>query len=102
MKKSVLVAAGLLTAGLFAASAVSAAPLGGIAPGSSAVETDLVQKVHGSHRACESGPAGWHYHSRFRDRRIACRPTSPGRLWIWRSEGGRVGWWHRNEKRWHN
>ena len=101
MKKSILVAAGLLSTGLLA-TAASAAPLGGIG-GSAAPATESgIVLIHGSHRVCERGPAGWHYHSRIRDRRISCRPPSPGRLWIWRSEGGKTGWWHRNERRWHD
>ncbi len=102
MKMSVIAAAGLLASGLFAASAASAAPLGGIAAGGNTANSGLVQQIHGTHRVCERGPAGWHYHTRLTHRRIACRPASPGRLWIWRSEGGRHGWWHRHERRWHD
>ncbi len=102
MKKSLLIAAGMIGAGVFAATAANAAPLGGIGGATAPAADSGIVLVHGSHRACSVGPAGWHYHSRFRDRRIACRPPSPGRLFIWRSEGGRQGWWHRNERRWHN
>ena len=102
MKRSVLAAAGLLASGFIATSAASAAPLGGIASGGNTVDSSLVLQIHGTHRVCERGPAGWHYHTRFTHRRVACRSPSPGRLWIWRSEGGRTGWWHPRERRWHD
>ena len=101
MKKSLLIAAGLLASGLLVSTA-GAAPLGGLGTSSPSTDSGLVQKVDGSHRACTRDSRGWHYHSRFRDRRISCRPRSPGRLWMWHTEGGRSGWWHRNEKRWHD
>jgi hypothetical protein len=100
MKKSLLVAAGLLASGLLASTA-GAAPLGGLGTSGASTDSGLVQKVTGTHRACAHDSRGWHYHSRFIHRRISCRPARPGALWIWRSEGGRVGWWHPRERRWH-
>ena len=103
MKKAILVAAGLLSTGLLA-TAASAAPLGGIGGTTGPSDSGIVQKIHdgNTHRACLLGPGGWHYHTRFTHRRVSCRPVSPGKLWIWRSEGGKTGWWHRNERRWHD
>ena len=100
MKNAMLGAAGLATAGLLAVSTASAAPLGGVAGGGAVADTSLVEKVHDFHRACVLGPRGWHYHSRLYGR-VVCRPPIPGRYWIWRSEGGRTGWWHPRERRWY-
>jgi hypothetical protein len=36
------------------------------------------------------------------DRRNGCRPVRPGRDWGWHTEGGRSGWWHRRDHRWHS
>lgn len=98
MKRTLLATAVLAGAGALA-TAASAAP--GLAPAGLAVDNELLQKTHDSHRACVWGPAAWHYHSRFRGR-VACRPVSPGRVWTWRSEGPIVGWWHPHERRWHH
>ena len=100
MKKTLLIAAGVLATG-FAVSTASAAPLGSLT-----VTTDtapLVELVHNGnvHRACELGQRGWHYHNRLGDR-FDCRPRRPGfRYWEWRTEGGRSGWWHSRERRWY-
>ena len=59
-----------------------------------------IQTVHYSHRSCQRGPAGWHYH--FHGERIACDPRPSGREWGWRHREGRWGWWHERERRWHN
>lgn len=80
------------------ATAASAAPGAGLGskPG---VASGLIQ-VHGVHRSCELGRAGWHRTPR-PGLRVACRPPRPrGAFWMWRSEGPRHGWYHRNEKRW--
>lgn len=101
MHKSLLAAVGLIGAAMITTTA-SAAPLGGLAAGASA-DAGIVHQIHDGnvHRSCQRGPGGWHYHSRWRGR-VACRPVSPGKLWIWRSEGSRVGWWHPRERRWHD
>lgn len=55
------------------ASAVAAAPVGQAStPGTP--PTDVVT-VHGVHRTCQLGPAGWHRHNRFGDR-IPCQRWS--------------------------
>jgi hypothetical protein len=36
----------------------------------------LVHKVHGCHRSCELGPAGWHRHAGPYCARIACVPRA--------------------------
>ncbi len=99
MKIIATVAGGLLATGLFA-SAAGAAPLGNFSKDAAPSADPLVQLVHNVHRACSVGPNGWHFHTR-RGVRVACRPVRPGRYWTWRSEGGRNGWWHSRERRWH-
>lgn len=100
MRPKAIMAGGLfvLLAGVGSA---QAAPAGGmLKPLSGATEVGIV-KVHGVHRSCELGPRGWH-RSLPSGRRVECRPARPkGWFWIWRSEGGRHGWYHRKEKRWH-
>jgi hypothetical protein len=103
MKKSLVIAAGLLASGLFAATA-SAAPLGGLGSNGAVDDAGLVQMVHdgNTHRVCERSARGWHYHNRSGGY-VSCRPRRPGLLyWTWRNEGGRSGWWHRRDRRWHD
>ena len=68
----ILAAAGLLAA---TASMVSAAPanVGQVPDGLS----NGVVQVHGSHRSCQRGPAGWHRHNRYGERRL-CREWHGG------------------------
>jgi hypothetical protein len=70
--------------------AVLALGLGGAALAAPAIGTatspgdaSLVQKVHGCHRSCELGPAGWHRHGAY-CRRIACVPRAvyPNRCFV--------------------
>ena len=50
---------------------------------------------------CVRDERGWH-HMRG-DRRVSCRPARPhGREWNWHNDGGRYGWWHRRDRRWHD
>ena len=50
---------------------------------------------------CTRDDRGWRYMRG--DRRVTCRPARPrGAEWIWRSEGGRSGWWHRRDNRWND
>ena len=49
---------------MFGATAANAAPLSPVAPEA----TSGVELVHGDHRSCRSGPAGWHRHTRGGDR----------------------------------
>jgi hypothetical protein len=53
---------------------------------------------------CRRDDRGWHYMRG--ERRVTCRPERPSegaaRLWGWRCEGPRCGWWHQNERRWHD
>ena len=84
---------------MIAPAAAQAAPGAGLGTVPAATDSALV-KVHGVHRSCERGGAGWHRSPR-PGVRIVCRPARPrGNFWIWRSEGPRHGWWHRHEKRW--
>ena len=52
---------------------------------------------------CRRDERGWH---RMRgERRENCRPTRPaesGKMWGWKCEGPRCGWWHSKERRWHD
>lgn len=49
---------------IFAMGSLNATPLTGSAKGlaSGATVADIIQRVHGCHRACARGPAGWHRH----------------------------------------
>jgi hypothetical protein len=53
---------------------------------------------------CRRDERGWHYLRG--ERRVTCRPARPteggAHLWGWRCEGPRCGWWHQNERRWHD
>jgi hypothetical protein len=60
----------------------------------------LVEKVHGCHRLCRLGPAGWHYHAGLRCVRIPCG-VFPGGPWIWRCGDGVCGWWHPSRRVWY-
>lgn len=57
-----------------------------------------VEQIHGDHRSCQLGRAGWHYH--YHGRRIVCDPRPSGPYWGWRFREGRWGWWHDRERRW--
>jgi len=63
-------------------------------------EPGLIERVHGCHRACVLGGAGWHYHAGPACLRVACGP-SPGGPWVWTCRAGRCGWWHPRYRRWH-
>ena len=82
---------------LIVASSVSTAafamPVGRAQP----AEGALVSKV--ATYECVRDERGWHYMRG--PRRVTCRPVRPkGTFWMWRCEGPRCGWWHRNEHRW--
>lgn len=98
MKASLFAAA--LFSGVLLAAPVGAAPAGMAKDVGAAAPTAEIELVHGNHRSCERGPAGWHYHNRFGDR-IACVPRPRGLFFTWRCEGERCGWWHRTYRRWH-
>lgn len=95
MKLNIIAAAAFAVIGLSAGTA-SAAPLG--TPSNPAADSTLIEKVHGYHRSCQLGRRGWHYHPR-RAARVGCHPRPTG--YIWRSYGGRVGWWHPRRRAWH-
>ncbi|MFN3867763.1 MAG: hypothetical protein ACK4MF_01710 [Hyphomicrobiaceae bacterium] len=98
MKVSTLGAIATVTLALSAGSA-SAAGIGG---GFGALQgaSNSIIEVHGVHRSCELGPAGWHRSPR-PGVRIACRPPRPrGAHWIWRHDGPKFGWYHSRERRW--
>lgn len=70
----ILAVAGLMTISGLA----SAAPLtSAVAPVDVAGQS-LIEKVHGDHRACEEGRAGWHRHDRYGER-IPCERPHYGR-----------------------
>jgi hypothetical protein len=100
MKATSVLAGLILSLGLGLGSA-SALPAGGagspVLPGAT---DSLVQKVHGCHRSCQLGPAGWHYHVGPRCRRVVCG-VFPGGPWIWWCDRGRCGWWHPHHRRWY-
>lgn len=85
-------------AALAFAAPAAAAPAGGITLGGQQT-APAVELVHGNHRDCRLGPGGrWHYHWRGEWHACGRRPSGP---WIWHFEGGRWGWWHPRERRWH-
>ena len=93
--KTVLTASAIAILAGFAGSA-SASPLGG--------SLDRLQGENLTTRVvtyvCIRDDSGWH-HMRGA-RRITCRPARPrGAFWGWRCEGPRCGWWHRDNRRWH-
>jgi hypothetical protein len=93
-----------LCAATFATCAMAAlASSAGAAPamnnGQAVLDESLLTPV--ARYVCTRDDRGWHYMRG--DRRIVCRPARPrGSYWIWRSEGGRTGWWHRRENRWYD
>lgn len=97
MKFSTIAILGATTLAISASTALAAPGAGlGSQPGAA---SNIIQ-VHGVHRTCQLGPAGWHRNPR-RGVRIACRPSRPrGAYWMWHSEGPRHGWYNRREKRW--
>ena len=79
-------------------SAANAAPAGALTQPQNVEK--LAEATHGRHSTCQLGPGGWHRTPQ-RGVRIACRPPRPvGSYWIWRSFGGRDGWYHSRERRW--
>jgi hypothetical protein len=100
MKKSLIIAAGLLAAALSSTSA-SAAPLGGIVSGATPEDSLVVQVHNGFHSSCQLGQRGWHYNTP-RSGRVECRPRRPvGFGWSWREDSGRRGWYSERQRRWH-
>jgi hypothetical protein len=80
---------------VFSCAPVGAAPLTNNAPQTETIATTVATFV------CSRDDRGWHYMRG--SRRVTCRPAHPGgRFWAWRCEGPRCGWWHRNERRWHD
>lgn len=87
---------GALLAGGCLATTASAAPLGARSP---VEDQALISKV--ATYVCTRDDRGWHYMRG--NRRMVCRPARPrGAFWGWKCEGPRCGWWHRNERRWHD
>lgn len=72
LSRSIL--AGAAAALALSATAATAGPIGPIGAPSTADSESLVIQVHGGHRSCELGPAGWHRHNRFGER-ITCGPA---------------------------
>ena len=93
------------TAGAFAVCAITALATSANAISLPAVVTNatvdqsLVRTVASIN--CTRDDRGWRYMRG--ERRVTCRPSrSSGAYWGWRSEGGRSGWWHRRDNRWHD
>lgn len=98
MKLSTIGAVATVMLALSAASASAAGPGSGL--GGLRGTIDGIIKVHGVHRSCELGAAGWHRSPR-PGVRIACRPPRPrGAHWMWRKDGPKFGWYHSRERRW--
>lgn len=99
--RSIMTSAALFAAAILTATAASATPglvSGAMAP--QAADSTLIQ-VHGVHRACERGPAGWH-RSLPNGNRVTCRAARPsGVHWSWRKNGPDFGWYHTRDRRWH-
>ena len=93
------IALGTAALGL-ASAAAQAAPLP-VQPGPDAADTAIILAHAGNrHRDCEWAPGGWHRHDG-RGRRADCRPRRPAGIgWFWHSEGGKIGWYHRGDRRW--
>ena len=73
------------------------------APMTSAPKSDDILVTGVATYVCARDDRGWHYMRG--DRRTTCRPARPSegaRFYGWRCEGPRCGWWHRNERRWHD
>lgn len=98
--KMILATAALALGAALAAGGAMAAPA--VAPGQAVPHMgagDLI-KVHGVHRSCERGPAGWHRTPR-PGVRYACRPSRPSGLhWSWRRNGPSWAWYHSRDRRW--
>jgi hypothetical protein len=61
----------------------------------------LVSKV--ATYVCSRDDRGWHYMRG--SHRMKCRPAIPhggAKVWGWRCEGPRCGWWHRHDHRWND
>lgn len=99
MKKLSIVTGLALAIGMMSGTA-NAAPLS--VPGSAPEATTLVEKTQSwrYRRDCVWVNGGWHYGRP--GKYIVCRPHSPGRGWVWHSEGPRHGWYHPRHKRWHH
>jgi hypothetical protein len=93
--------------GLLLSSPINAAPLGGLAQEPVATNSSpIVERVHdrpfhsGYTRVCNDGPRGWMLRNH-RGQLIACRPHRLNDFgWSWREEGGRSGWYHRQDRVW--
>jgi hypothetical protein len=61
-----------------------AAPAGGVHDTGPDGAASLVLKVHGCHRSCEAGLAGWHRHVGPYCARVACAPRAvlPNRCFV--------------------
>jgi hypothetical protein len=97
MKKTLL-ASFMFAALATCAGSANAAPVGAPNP---ATSEGWITKV--ATYECKRDERGWHYMRG--ERRTTCRPARPaegGKLWGWKCEGKRCGWWHGKEKRWHD
>ena len=86
------------SAALAVATTAQASPLIGVSAAKPAIDNTLSSRVT---FRCTRDDDGWRYMRG--DRRVDCRPNRPrGAYWGWRSEGGRSGWWHSRNNRWHD
>jgi hypothetical protein len=95
--KTICAIGAVLVGACISATVTAAAPIGGAIGGRSS--EGLVTKT--ATYVCTRDDRGWHYMRG--ERRVTCRPVRPkGAFWGWRCEGPRCGWWHRNDRRWHD
>jgi hypothetical protein len=100
MKKTLFIAATFLAAVL--ASSANAAPLGGVIGGGVSDDSIVEKAQHAYGYVCSYGPRGWYSRTR-RGELVSCRPRRPlGFGWSWYTEGGRSGWYHSRDRRWHH
>ena len=98
--KTFYAAFALLTAGVLSAGPCLAAPVGSTAH---RLATENLTTTVATNE-CRRDDRGWHYMRG--ERRTTCRPARPSegnaRLWGWKCEGLRCGWWHQRDRRWHD
>jgi hypothetical protein len=98
--KTIYAAFALLAMGVISGGPSVAAPVGSIVnrPANESLTTSVAVSE------CRRDERGWHYMRG--ERRETCRPERPSeggvRVWGWRCEGPRCGWWHQHEHRWHD
>ena len=97
MRALLISAIAATTLGAGAAVAAPMAPVTGISERAPLVEQVASYRYR---RDCIWVNGGWHYGQP--GKYLVCRPYSPGRGYVWHSEGGRHGWYHSKRKSWHH